>query len=140
MIKLSHTLGYAGLIPFVFLPLFMVNGQLAFFEGTLYFTQYSAIILSFLGGVLWYDGLQKPGSNPQLMIAMLPSVIGWLSLVLLPPVIIIWVLTFALLAVLIYDHIALKTPPEGYLKLRVRLTSITLGTHLTMLWLYYGEL
>lgn len=138
MLATVRWLGYAGLIPFVGLPLLMVNDSLSFFEGMLYFSQYSAIILSFLGGVIWFHAIQQQKADVHLYIAMLPSIVGWLSLVFLAPITIIGVLAAALLAVLVYDLKTLTAAPQAYLRLRARLTSITLGCHFAVIWLYYN--
>ena len=42
-------LGIAGLIPFLFLPLSYVFNWLSLTQSALYFIQYSAVLLSFLG-------------------------------------------------------------------------------------------
>ena len=46
-------LGVAGLIPFLFLPLAVVFNLLPLHESARYFTQYSAVLLSFFGGIYW---------------------------------------------------------------------------------------
>lgn len=67
-------LGVAGLIPFLFLPLAVVLNLLPLHESARYFTQYSAVLLSFFGGIYWWDALNKKAYGPQLLIAMLPTI------------------------------------------------------------------
>ena len=52
-------LGIAGLIPFLFLPLSYVFNWLSLTQSALYFIQYSAVLLSFFGGVHWWDAIKE---------------------------------------------------------------------------------
>ena len=132
----ARMLGFAGLIPFIALPLMVMSQALAVFEAVLYFCQYSAVILSFLGGVHWYDAIHRTQANSQLTLAMLPSIIAWLALVLLPYDFALWTLAAAYLATLVYDHHALS-PPKGYLPMRIKLTTLVVACHAAMLWVYH---
>ncbi|WJG10961.1 DUF3429 domain-containing protein [Aliiglaciecola sp. LCG003] len=129
-------LGYAGLIPFILLPFLTVWGTVSFFEGVSFFNQYSVIILSFLGGVLWQDAIRFDKSSSQLYIAMLPSLIGWFALALLPAMNVLWVLLCCYLLVLIYEF-SVMDQQVWYRSLRIRLTAISMGGHLMMIWLLY---
>ena len=97
-------LGFLGLFPFIFIPLAVEMNRLALFVAIQYFAQYSAIILSFLGGVLWYHSLYVHENERWAYTAMLPSIVGWLSLVFLPPFGTIVCLAIALLVLLIVEH------------------------------------
>ena len=132
----AEILGLAGLFPFIGLPIFTLIDTVSLFEGLSFFTQYSAIILSFLGGVIWFDGLTNKRPIWHLYLAMLPSIIGWFSLTILPPKIslVILMLSFPLMLVFEYKRLTLA---QWYLKLRVRLTAITVGGHLMMIWLVF---
>ena len=129
-------LAYAGLIPFVVLPFLVVTDRLALFEGMQYFNQYSAVILSFFGGLHWLEALRDRNQVLRMYLAMLPSIVAWLSLVFLPIETTIIFLMVAYGAVLMFDFKYFQNIP-GYMQLRLRLTSIVLGCHGTLLWLYY---
>lgn len=133
----AEVLGLAGLFPFIGLPIFTLLDIISLFEGLSFFAQYSAIILSFLGGVIWFDGITSQKPIWQLYIAMLPSIVGWLSLIILPPKISIIILMVSFLALLMLEHKLLKSA-LWYLRLRVRLTAITIGGHLMMIWLVFS--
>ena len=137
--KSSHAefLGLMGLIPFLGLPIFTLLEAISLYEGLSFFSQYSAIILSFLGGVIWFDGITNQKSIWQLYIAMLPSIIGWISLIILPPKICIIILMVSFLALLVLEQKSL-TSALWYFRLRVRLTTMAIGGHLMMIWLIYN--
>jgi hypothetical protein len=136
MTKQATYLAYAGLIPFIMLPLYIASDNLAIFEGISYFIQYSAIILSFLGGVHWYESIRNESAGHQLYVSMLPSIVAWLSLVLLPPGIALITIGISHLLMLIYDLSVLK-PSKAYYAMRMRITSLVIGSHMMMVWLFY---
>lgn len=131
----AKLLGYAGLLPFIGIPLLILTGQIHYFEGYTYFAQYSAIILSFFGGIHWFDALQNRRNNHQLFVAMLPSIVGWLSLVFLQGYMLFSVLSIAYVGVLMYDKYVLALEKDiliPYTFLRTVLTTVVVITHLLM--------
>jgi len=133
----AEILGLAGLFPFLGLPIFILLGSLSLYEGLTFFAQYSAIILSFLGGVLWFEGIANKKAIWQLYAAMLPSLIGWFALVIMPPKISIVVLMASFLILLTFEYKFLKSE-LWYIKLRTRLTTVAFGGHLMMIWLVFS--
>ena len=75
--------GALGLIPFLAAPaatLILPDFRWQFTEALLW---WSAIILSFLGGARWGAAIQAASPPPRLIgLAMLPSIVGWLILLL----------------------------------------------------------
>ena len=73
---IAKILGYLGLIPFLFYPLHMLLDLqwLTSMQAQIAFTQYSAVILSFFGGIHWYQAICEPKNSHQLYVAMLPSI------------------------------------------------------------------
>ena len=75
--------GALGLIPFLAAPaatLILPDFRWQFTEALLW---WSAIILSFLGGARWGAAIQAASPQPRLIgLAMLPSIVGWLILLL----------------------------------------------------------
>ena len=132
-------LGVAGLIPFLFLPLAVVLNLLPLHESARYFTQYSAVLLSFFGGIYWWDALNKKAYGPQLVIAMLPTITGWLCLVFAGNLSTLGVLSVAYLAVLFYDKQVLaldKSAIVSYITLRMALTTVVVLSHAWLIFLF----
>ncbi|MBF7072671.1 DUF3429 domain-containing protein [Glaciecola sp. MH2013] len=135
MNKQFWILGYAGLLPFIGIPLLAHTDFLNNIYAYQYFVQYSAIILSFFGGIHWYDALQNNRTNHQLYVAMLPSIIAWLSLVFLSGNILLACLSSAFIAILMYDKHVLVLEKQkiiAYTKLRIILTTVVVFSHLAM--------
>ncbi|MEQ3652648.1 MAG: DUF3429 domain-containing protein [Glaciecola sp.] len=135
MNKQFWILGYAGLIPFIGLPLLAFTNFLDNMLAYQYFVQYSAIILSFFGGIHWYDALQKDEASHQLYVAMLPSIVAWLSLVTLSGSILLGVLSCSFIGMLMYDKYTLKMEKHkiiAYTQLRMILTTVVVLSHLAM--------
>ncbi|RDV26070.1 DUF3429 domain-containing protein [Alteromonas aestuariivivens] len=132
------TLGFAGLLPFVGLIVAALVGSLPLYEAARYFTQYSAVLLSFFGGVHWLDALQNQRTNHQLYVAMLPTIIGWLCLVFSGDLRSLGVLSLAYVLVLLYDKYVLALPKTliiSYTALRIVLTSVVVICHAVMIYL-----
>jgi hypothetical protein len=133
----AKLLGYAGLIPFIAIPILIIVGLLDAYLGYLHFVQYSAIILSFLGGIHWLDALQNRRKNHQLYASMLPSIIAWLSLVFLDGTMLLSILSISHISVLIYDKYVLALEKDiliDYTQLRVVLTTVVVISHLVMVY------
>ena len=133
----AKILGYAGLLPFIFIPILIIIGLMDAYLGYIHFVQYSAIILSFMGGIHWLDALQNRRKNHQLFASMLPSIIAWLALVFLDGSLLLGVLSLAHLGVLIYDKYALALKKDiliDYIQMRVLLTTVVVISHLIMVY------
>ncbi|WP_395344009.1 DUF3429 domain-containing protein [Ningiella sp. W23] len=128
-------LGYAGLLPFIGIPVLIITGKIHYFDGYTYFVQYSAIILSFFGGVHWLDALQNRRKNHQLYVAMLPSIVAWASLILFEGYILFSVLSLAYISILVYDKYVLALEKDiliPYTFMRTVLTTVVVISHLFM--------
>ena len=128
-------LGLAGLIPFLCIPLAITIGLMDAYLGYLYFVQYSAIILSFLGGIHYMDALQNRRQNHQLWVSMLPSIVAWLSLVLLSGNSLMSMLSLSYIGMLVYDKYVLALEKDiliDYTKMRIQLTTVVVLCHLFM--------
>lgn len=150
-------LGYAGLVPFVFLSIMMANA--AFFGAGLQsssilglytpylFISYSAIILSFLAGTLWSRN-QLDGDSAQNALLLLGSnfvaLIAWLALILVYFSSIMTLLAVSLLiagfaSVLVMER-SIMVEVVSYWKLRLHLTVIVIATQLLVLFLLVEDL
>ena len=127
---LAWLLGLAGLIPFVACGLLAVgmDGDRAAFA----LVAYGAVILAFLGGVHWGVALQEPsgrGERSRLGLGTLPSLAGWVALLLLLAVnaaaaLGVLIVGFAGLAVVEARGTRLGLVSGSYLKLRYVLTGV----------------
>ena len=131
-------LGIAGLIPFVAMPLAYQLNLLSLTQSAVYFVQYSAVLLSFFGGIHWWDAISNQRYDKQMLVAMLPTIIGWLCLVFSHDLKVFGVLSLSYVAVLIYDKFILSLPKEqivSYISLRMGLTSVVVICHAWMIYL-----
>ena len=96
------------------------------------FVTYSAVILSFLGGIHWGVALSRPewSSPVRLCLCMLPSLLGWLAL-LLPMTGTLILLIGSYLIWWGWDRIQLDQP--DYRRLRLHLTAVAVLCHLVWL-------
>jgi hypothetical protein len=128
-------LGLAGLIPFVGLPLACLLDLLSYSQGAFYFKQYSAIILSFLGGVLWLNALMERHTSHMIFIAMLPSIIGWFAVCFIPTQMALAILVVAFASLVVYERQFLLIPQQwvkSYSQLRMTLTAVVAASHFVM--------
>lgn len=138
MPKHAGLLGYFGLIPFFAIPVAVLMEVLSYPQAFAFFTQYSAIILSFFGGIHWYAAITEPKYSHQLYVAMLPSIVAWLALILFADARTLGVLSLAYIAVLMYDKYTLQMSPSlviEYTRLRVFLTTLVVISHVVMVGL-----
>jgi hypothetical protein len=119
-------LGYAGLLPFVacVLAIALLEGEARAFAVRA-LVAYGAVILSFLGAVHWGLLLRQPDAAApvRLAIGVLPSLAGWLAL-LLPDRYALALLVVAFGGFWLYEHrvVGAALLPGGYLDLRRHLS------------------
>ena len=79
-------LGYMGLIPFLFgLLLSLTDNQFLGLSGETLFITYSVVILSFLSGILWGNGIENFESQSSIKALVLSNVIvlvAWVAVLL----------------------------------------------------------
>ena len=123
-------LGIAGVIPFVGAVAIIIFGPPRHVEAaTFSLLAYGAIILSFLGGILWGSILARGitdignGQIRLLVIGVLPSLCGWVAL-LVGPNIGLPLMAIAFLFVLVVDLSSTRDGllPPWYPRLRIPLT------------------
>lgn len=131
--RLAAQLGYAGLVPFVlgaalaWLPL----GHLPLVSAHWPLLAYGAVILSFMGAIHWglamHSGRLTTATRNQLLLSVVPSLIGWVALAL-PPIAGYPVLGMGFLLMLFGDvkAVAYGQAPEWYPGLRGPLTFVAL--------------
>lgn len=135
--RLAWSLGLAGLLPFMGGGLAAWLAPPAWQVSAIYgFTYYSAVILSFLGGIHWGSALQVPrADNPRrLILAMMLSLIAWPAL-LFNTVTGLWVLLAGFLLMGGYDisREGREGFPKWYLILRCVLTVSVVMFHFVVL-------
>ena len=126
-------LGYMGLIPFLFgLLLSLTDSQFLGLSGETLFITYSVVILSFLSGILWGNGIENfesQSSNKALILSNVIVLVAWLAVLLGEQK------EFLTTLILIIGYIAVwqaeksmreesqSQGPDGYFDMRTRLTS-----------------
>ncbi|MEZ8631331.1 DUF3429 domain-containing protein [Vibrio lentus] len=79
-------LGYMGLVPFLFgLLLSLTDSQFLGLSGETLFITYSVVILSFLSGILWGNGIENfenQSSNKALILSNVIVLVAWLAVLL----------------------------------------------------------
>ncbi|KJG31175.1 DUF3429 domain-containing protein [Photobacterium angustum] len=132
----THTLGYLGLIPFI-LSAFAISLEIRIFNTSalLIFVSYSAIILSFLSGVMWGNNLNHNESSTYryaLLLSNLFALLAWFSL-LHSTSNYTWAIVALMLGFICIRITEIKFnsghQDEYYQQLRNRLTTYVCGLH-----------
>lgn len=82
-LRMAWALSLAGYIPFLAVALFLlVADRSSVWHGWMVDAArtYGAVILSFLGGTRWGAGLGRADAGRQFAFAVVPSLVGWVSL------------------------------------------------------------
>ncbi|WP_286296933.1 DUF3429 domain-containing protein [Vibrio apostichopi] len=132
-------LGYMGLIPFLFgLLLSLTDSRFLGLSGETLFITYSVVILSFLSGILWGNGIENfenQSSNKALVLSNVTVLAAWLAVLLGEQQ------EFLTTLILIIGYIAVwraersmreenqSEGPDGYFDMRTRLTSSVVLMH-----------
>lgn len=126
----AQWLGYTGLIPFVVsaagIFIFRPDADMQAFMAMALLV-YGAIILSFLGGIRWGTALNmrdKQGQMRQLCLSVLPSLLGWVCVLLpnAPTALIVLAVGFAGQLYFDLHSTALEQLPRWFARLRIHLT------------------
>jgi uncharacterized membrane protein len=126
--KTALALGYAGLIPFAVLAIDPLTTQVIDpFLSRLWLLSYGAVILSFLGGIMWGRAMREPEAGGTLVLSILISLAGWGALLLLGAEA-FWLLAVAFVVALVIDLRA--DLPPWFRRLRIHLS---IGAILAML-------
>lgn len=139
--RMGIRLGYLGLAPFLlgaFTALLVEDLHQVALRA---FLLYSIVILSFMGGVHWGLGLVLgTRQSTRLLIAVMPALIGWSTLLVLPVHLALAILGGAYIAQWFVDRpILAELPiPPWYLEMRPRLAYTVAGCHLFMLFRLLG--
>ncbi|WP_026375089.1 DUF3429 domain-containing protein [Aestuariibacter salexigens] len=124
-------LGYAGLIPFIGLPLLAVTNVLDPMQANQWFIAYSAVILSFFGGIHWLQSL-RDDDRLRAALAMLPSIVAWCSQVFFSAITALLIMAAGYLLMWLYDKNTLPIS-ASYMRLRGVLTATVCGCHIVMI-------
>ncbi len=124
----ANRLAWAGLIPFV---VSAVLGSFNLWTELLLqaFLVYSAVILSFLGGIHWGLAMAGKLARPErkLVLCMAPPLAAWLAVAFLSELIALPVLAASYLLWLNYDLTQVTNP--WYERMRRPITFVVAGTH-----------
>lgn len=132
--RIGRMLTYAGLIPFVLLALWLygVAADHPWRQGTItLLTGYGAVTLSFLGGIRWGLAILTGEQRRDVMLSVVPPLIGWMALIASPP------LVFVLLAVAFaaqgaWDSLTLPpgAAPDWFRRARIHMTILAVAAML----------
>ncbi|EMR12129.1 hypothetical protein MPL1_11803 [Methylophaga lonarensis MPL] len=121
MTKLHKVLGYAGLLPFLVLSLLVYSDQR---EIEWMLRDYSALIFSFLGGLLWLSSTRVYVPAHVAVVAVSCMLWAWCWLIV-PQFFPLWLLAASFLALLIYEMQALSAVySDALMSLRKRLSLV----------------
>ena len=129
----SNIIGYCGLIPFVGLSVWYTmttNAQQASFILSALIA-YAAIILSFVGAIHWGRSLHEPHmvkSNLLQLISVIPTLLGWVAL-LVPAQVGLMILITSFFLIYLFDRIQYK---ELYWMQKIRF-NLSMGVIFTLL-------
>ncbi|SNY45657.1 Protein of unknown function [Arsukibacterium tuosuense] len=135
--KLVNTLGYAGLLPFVLLPLaYHMQWQAGSTPLLLLYQVYSALILGFMAGVLWpvlYRPEDTAAGNKLAMLAVSFPVISIIGLTFIPGYfLLLHALLFVLLRITEFSSGINQRYSKSYQSLRNALTLVVTVSHFVM--------
>lgn len=125
--RTAWILSLSGAIPFATMAaLLLYAGRefIAYQELVLAMSGYSAVILSFLGGVRWGTGLAgRSGARSRIVLSIIPPLVGWALLFVPSP----WTFAgfaFAFAAAGLWDFVAAqrRTLPRWFGRLRTVIT------------------
>ncbi len=128
----AMALGLAGVIPFAACAgaLWLLDDRALQIDAARALAAYGAVILSFIGGVRWGAALGLPPAEAtaELVLAVIPSLLGWCAL-LLPgptqPLLALW-LGIAVFGIMDVREGARGTWPRWYSRQRLILTVLVL--------------
>lgn len=139
--RMGMRLGYLGLAPFVLGALVALLVEDLHQLALRAFLLYSIVILSFMGGVHWGLGLVLgTRQSARLLISVVPALVGWVTLLVLPVHLALAILGGAYIAQWFVDRpILAELPiPPWYVDMRPRLAYTVAGCHLFMLFRLLG--
>ena len=131
--KLTQSLGYLGIIPFLLFTLlsFVPNVHSWAIKANMI---YGAVILTFIGAIHWgavvNDKVDKISSNKQsrLLLSIIPSIIAWLALIdYFSIATSIGLLIVSVLIIHTYEHQVNVYPSTWYQTMRMRLSFGVIG-------------
>ncbi|KAF7254758.1 Transmembrane protein 69 [Varanus komodoensis] len=133
-------LSFAGLIPFVSIPLLMVINEVFYSELVFAHIAYGACIVSFLGGIRW--GFALPEGSPakpdwiNLANSVVSPFLAWLALLFYQdPTQAAAMVIIGLGIALHYDLALLPTYPSWFKALRTVLTVVAAGSLFTIIFI-----
>ncbi len=137
--RLFDALAYAGVLPFVIGIVMQATGvELVGVGGRLWFTAYSAVILSFLCGIWWGGALNRVGHRHRIALALLSNLAcvgGWGALMLYRTP---WSLPILMLGFAFVVTAEARLNPNlprlyDYFRTRTRVTYLVITCHLIMI-------
>lgn len=138
MKKHMTILAYAGLFPFLVLSFTAIVFPDLTSQAVHLFSLYSAVLLSFFGGIHWLDALNHNRTPHQGYVAMIPTLLSWICLIFQHHTWSLGLLSIGYLLILLYDKQFLmldKAIVVEYTKLRMILTTVVVLTHALLIFI-----
>ena len=132
----ARLLGYAGVLPFAALALAHVFGNAAISGHALRsFLAYSAVILSFLGGIRWGVATRfEPSQAGALVISVLPGLWAFACLLWPDPGVAVWGLLLGFMTLGMADWLRPAPGSAAWMiGLRVRLSFAVVACHVVLI-------
>jgi hypothetical protein len=133
---LAIVLGGLGVLPFLASAIAM---YFAYNANTMFsvFSNYAAVILSFLGGIRWAFAVNGQLQKIDLVFAVIPSLLAWCSLSM-PPTLALTGFILGFIAMAYLDVFARPLAlSRGFLRLRLWITLCVVGLHFLVLALVW---
>lgn len=152
--RFAQALGYAGLIPFLYLAFGWVDSAQSRFPGgpflIIFLVAYAAVILSFVGALHWAFCLQCDQLGAGWLVwSVVPSLIGWVALcgvvlvehpfVQQKLIILMLIAGFAAQLVADFRMRRILSPllwPDWFMRLRVQLTVVACASLAVLLFIH----
>jgi hypothetical protein len=121
MTKQMRFLGFFGLIPFILLAVADLGGS---HHAAIFLISYAALIFSFLGGLLWGQGLTKPMPLHSSLVSVSAMLWAWVWL-LMPGYNWFWLAALSFIALWLYEWLLLRRWIDpAFLRLRGQLSFV----------------
>ncbi|MBU6404290.1 MAG: DUF3429 family protein [Proteobacteria bacterium] len=136
--RMAWTLSLAGLLPLLAALIYAASPATRWMAGAIVFELYAALVLSFLGGMRWGRALALDEDAARLIEAVIPGLLGFAALLLVPVWIPLAVATTGMgFAVWLRRDAGDTAWPPAFRRLRVVISLAVLGLHLALAAVLY---
>jgi hypothetical protein len=139
--RTAWILSLLGVLPLLAAVIYAASPAARWMAGAIVFEIYAAIILSFLGGMRWGRALALDEGAARLIEAVMPGVLGFAALLLVPLWLPLAVATTGIgFAIWLRRDAGDAAWPQAFRRLRVVMSLAVLGLHLALAAVLYLRL